>query len=348
MSSSRDLKVLPLRSIRPHPKNPRFDLGDITDLTEDIRDHGLIEPLVVVPGSWGKSSGECADCGQVIARSPVGVLREHFTGDVPCPGGSEPAGDDWFVLAGHRRRQASIDAGRWDVPCVVETSARTVADQIALMMRENGHRRDLTALEEAHGYEQLTLEGLTATRISQQVAVSRKRVDRRLALLTLAEDAQQRLKTGVMTLEDAESLLDLPAEAADRALASVGTKEFRQDIARERVGVDEPEIIAAELRSVFLRPFLAGAQRPPRDVLPRLRKETLRTLARRLPKRVVKPWLTALGADDPSAIEHVDADRALLALAVAIETDPAGQYDLLRLLGYELSPVEIDLLDKSA
>lgn len=339
--------MIPIRSIRPHPKNPRFDLGDITDLTEDVRDHGLIEPLVVVPGSWGKSSGRCGDCDQVIARSPVGVLLEHFAGDVPCPGGSEPAADDWFVVAGHRRREAAIGAGLWEVQCVVRTDLRTTADQVALMLRENAHRRDLTALEEARGYEQLTLEGLTATRISQQVKMPKKRVDRRLALLTLAEDAQARLKTGQMTLEDAEALLDLSPEAADRALASVGTREFRQDVAREKTGVDEPAVIAAELRATFLRPFLAGSQRPPREALPRLRKEALQTLADRLPKRVVKSWVTALGTDESVVMTTVDPDRALLALAVAIETDPAGQYDLLRLLGYEMSPVEVDLLESA-
>lgn len=348
MSSSRDLRNIPLRSIRPHPHNPRFDLGDITDLTEDVREHGLIEPLIVVPGSWGKSSGECADCGQVIARSPVGVLREHFTEDVPCPGGSEPAADDWYVVAGHRRREALLAAGLWDAPCVVRTDLRTTADQVALMLRENAHRRDLTALEEARGYQQLVLEGLTATRISQQTKMPKKRVDRRLALLTLPDGHQQRLKTGQMTLEDAEALLDLSPEAADRALASVGTREFRQDVAREKVGIDEPAIIAGELRSAFLRPFLAGSQRPAREVLPRLRKEALQTLADRLPKRVVRSWLTALGTDESVVMTTVDPDRALLALAVAIETDPAGQYDLLRVLGYELSPIEIDLLDKSA
>ena len=346
--SSRDLRRIPLRSIRPHPHNPRFDLGDITDLTEDIREHGLIEPLVVVPGSWGKDTGECADCGQRITRSPVGVLREHFAGDVPCPGGSEPAADDWDVVAGHRRREASIGAGLWDVDCVVRTDLRTVADQVALMLRENAHRRDLTALEEARGYEQLVLEGLTPTRISQQVKMPKKRVDRRLALLTLADDHQDRLKTGLMTLEDAEALLDLTPEAADRALASVGTKEFRQDVAREKTGVDEPTVIAAELRSAFLRPFLAGSQRPAREVLPRLRKEALQTLADRLPQRITRSWFRALGSDETVVMTAVDADRALLALAVAIETDPAGQYDLLKLLGYKLSPIEIDLLDKSA
>lgn len=337
--------MLPLRSIRPHPKNPRIDLGDRTDLTADIRENGLIEPLVVVPGSWGKPSGECAECGTQVPRSPVGVLREHIIDGRPCPGGSEPAADDWYVVAGHRRRESSIDAGLWDVQCVIRTDLRTMAEQVALMMRENGHRRDLTPVEEARGFEQLTLEGLTATRIAQQVKVSKKVVDRRLALLRLPEDAKTQLHTGVMTLDDAEAMLDLPPEAQKRALHAVGTKEFRQEVAQQRVGTDTPAAVAAELRAGFLQPYLTGAQRPARDALPRLRKEVVATLADRLPAKVTRTWLGSLGVTEPVEVSRVDPDRALLALAVAVETDPAGQYDLLNVLGYEMSPVEIDLLE---
>lgn len=338
-------RTIPLRSIRPHPHNPREDLGDLTDLIADIRDNGLIEPPVVVPGSWGKQHGICGDCDEQVRRAQSGVLEEHLADGRPCPGGSEPAADDWYAVAGHRRRAASLSAGLVDVECVTRFDLRTTAEQIALMMRENGHRRDLTPLEEARGFHQLTLEGLTATRIAQQVKRSKKTIDRRLALLSLPEKAQKRLRTGVMTLADAEAMLDLAPEKADRALRSVGTKDFRQEIARERTGSDDRTIIANELRASFLTPFLRGSQRPAREALPRVRKEAVTTLANRLPKRMVRGWLAALGVADPMDVHGVDPDRALIALAAVIETDPAGQYDLLGVLGYEMSPVELELLE---
>jgi ParB family chromosome partitioning protein len=34
------------RDIRPNPANPRSDLGDLTDLIESIRDHGILQPLL--------------------------------------------------------------------------------------------------------------------------------------------------------------------------------------------------------------------------------------------------------------------------------------------------------------
>lgn len=333
-------RTLPLRSILPHPHNPRFDLGDISDLTADIRDGGLIEPLVVVPGSTGRPTGMCGDCGLRQPRHTSGVLAEHVVDGRPCPGGAEPAADDWYVIAGHRRRQAALDAGLHQVECVTRFDLRTEQEQVALMMRENGHRRDLTPLEEAQGYDLLRELGWTSTRISQQVKRSKKTVDRRLALMRLNDRQRKRLMVGTITLADAEALLDLTPERADRALRSVGTKSFRQEVARERTGSDEGAVIAAELRREFLDPFLTGAQRPARDVLPSVRRSVVTMLAAQLPKRLQQAWVDRLG----TTVDRVDPDRALLALAVAIETDVDRLYALLGELGYEASPVEQQML----
>jgi len=328
-------RVLPLRSIRPHPNNPRFDLGDLTDLTADIRDNGLIEPLVVVPGSFGKRTGECGSCGRVVERHTSGVIGEHLIDGRPCPGGAEPAADDWFVLAGHRRRQAALDAGLDEVLCVTRFDLRAQVDQVAVMMRENTHRRDLTALEEATGYDMLRDLGWSSTRIAQQVKRSKKTIDRRLALMRLPERQRARLMRGTITLADAEALLDLPPERAARALRSVGTTAFRQEVARERLGSDDPDVIAAELRREFLAPFLSGEQRPPRQTWPAVRRATVRALADGLPRRRVAAWVKALGCP----VESADPDRALLALA-ASEADEGVLYGLLDELGYVRSPIE--------
>lgn len=333
-------RTIPLRSILPHPHNPRFDLGDISDLTADIRDNGLIEPLVVVPGTHGRPTGTCGDCGLRQPRHTSGVLSEHVVDGRPCPGGAEPAADDWYVIAGHRRRAAALDAGLHEVECVTRFDLRSEQEQVALMMRENTHRRDLTALEEATGYDLLRELGWTSTRIAQQVKRSKKTVDRRLALMKLNDRQRKRLMVGTITLADAEALVDLSPEKAERALRSVGTKTFRQDVARERTGSDESTVIAAELRREFLDPFLTGTQRPARDVLPSVRRSVVTALAAELPKRVQASWVAQLGCP----VDRADPDRALLALAVSVETDVERLYALLGELGYEPSPVELQLL----
>lgn len=346
-----EYRMIPLRSIRPHPENPRFDLGDLSDLTADIKAAGLIEPLVVMPGSHGKAQGECRDCAQRVDRTTAGVLVEHLDGQMSCPGGSEIAGDEWYLIAGHRRREGCLGAGMWEAPARVMFDVRTNADALVVMLRENGHRRDLTPLEEAHGFERLTLFGLTATKIAQQTRRSKKTVDRRLALNQLPEKAKSNLRHGVITLMDAEAMLDLPPERAEKALRSVGTKEFKQEVARQHLpeGADSPPAVAARLRADFLAPFLTGTQKVPVGATDRVLREVVATLAEVWPQRsTVKTWCQAVGVTEPAELSTIPAARALVALAVVTEKAPAGIYDLLHALGYEPSPIELELLGGDA
>lgn len=48
------LLTVPLRLIDPDPDQPRKDLGDITDLAMSIREHGLLQPLIVEPADGGR------------------------------------------------------------------------------------------------------------------------------------------------------------------------------------------------------------------------------------------------------------------------------------------------------
>jgi len=337
-------RILPLASIAEHPNNPRIDLGDITALTADVAAHGLIQPLIVAPGSHGKARGLCGSCWQQVDRNPNGVLGGHTDGAMSCSGSFEVAADEWVVVAGHRRRAASIAAGLLEVECSIRPDFKTVTDQKVVMMRENKHRRDLTPLEEARGYDQLVLDLGTPERVASLVGVSKDLVTRRRRLLELEPTAFEALKAGNITLDDAHELLGLPAESQERVVRSIGTKKYRQAVAAEVIGSDEPRAIAAHLRAQFLAPFLSGAQRPGKEALPALRRGVVTAMAEHLPRKTVRTWLEVLGTDT-DRVHNVDPDRALLALAVVLESDPAGQYDLLGVLGYEMSPVEVELLE---
>lgn len=66
-------------NISPHPKNPRKDLGDLTELTDSIRAFGVLQNLTVVPDE----------------------------------------DDNYICLCGHRRLAAAKAAGLETVPCVI-------------------------------------------------------------------------------------------------------------------------------------------------------------------------------------------------------------------------------------
>lgn len=74
------MQYIPIEQLHHHPKNPRLDLGDLTELSESIRQRGVMQNLTVVP---------------------------------------RPDGDGYWVVIGNRRMEASKKAGLSELPCVV-------------------------------------------------------------------------------------------------------------------------------------------------------------------------------------------------------------------------------------
>ena len=48
-----EIVMIPVEQLRHHPKNPRLDLGDLTELTESIKSQGILQNLTVVPDEDG-------------------------------------------------------------------------------------------------------------------------------------------------------------------------------------------------------------------------------------------------------------------------------------------------------
>jgi len=346
------MTTLLLHSIARHPLNPRITLGDLTHLEGSIREHGIIEPLVVVTGSRGSSTGTCRDCGQRVTRATTRVLLEHAANGIPCPGGSEPAGDDWLLIAGHRRWQAAVNVGHWLAPCVVRDDLRGDIDALCAMVSENAHREPLTPVEEARAFEQLRLFGLSAMQIAERTSHGRKMVSRRLALMRLPDAARSKLQSGVMTLADAEALLDLPPEGVERALRSMGTGRFREDVTRERLRADgspdDSAAVAERLRSDFAGPYLRGSTRITKRAHESVLRGVVGVLAGSLPRRaMITRWVDLMGVDDPANLRDLDPVRALMGLAVACGRALPEVYTLLGELGYESSPVELGMLGET-
>lgn len=71
-------RTIPINSIFPNPEQPRREFGDLTELTESIREKGVLEPLLVQPKSDGT----------------------------------------FMIIAGERRWRSSQLAGLKEVPCI--------------------------------------------------------------------------------------------------------------------------------------------------------------------------------------------------------------------------------------
>lgn len=197
------VQLVDVALLRPHPRNPRRDLGDLTELVESIRAQGVRQNLLVVP-------------------------------DPDEPGA-------YRIVIGHRRAAGAREAGLIRVPAAIDTTL-TDAAQLELMLLENLQRVDLSPVEEADGYQGLLDLGLDVAAIASTTGRSQTTVRSRLKLVTLPERARQAVHTHTATLEDAAALAEFDGEVTSREQLAkhLGTSSFALKLrqARERAETD--------------------------------------------------------------------------------------------------------------
>lgn len=177
-------KTLGIGQLTPNPEQPRtyFDPNAINELAESIRQHGLLQPILVRP----------------IAGNP----------------------DMYEIVAGERRWRASQKAQLHEVPVIIRDMDDTQVLQIALI--ENLQRQDLNALEEARGYQKLMEDfGYSAEDIGKSVGRSRSHVANMVRLLQLPESVQTMVVEGKISAGHARALInaDKPALIAQEIIA---------------------------------------------------------------------------------------------------------------------------------
>ena len=165
--------TLPVAYLRPGRFQPRrrFDDAALEELAESIRRHGLLQPILVRP------------------------IESHP--------------DSYEIIAGERRWRAAQKASLHDVPVIVQTLSDDQSLEIALV--ENLQRQDLTALEEAEGYQRLIDEFKHShAELGQLVGKSRSHVANMLRLLSLPAGVKALMQDGSLSAGHARALLTAP------------------------------------------------------------------------------------------------------------------------------------------
>lgn len=174
---------LPLAEIAPNRLNPRqvFDEDDLQELSDSLREVGLLQPVVVRPALLGE-------------------------------------GIQYELIMGERRFRAAALAGMTTIPAIVRETDDT--DMLRDALLENLHRAQLNPLEEASAYKQL-LEDFSCTQeeLSRRIARSRPQISNTLRLLKLPPLVQRRVAAGVLSAGHARALLGLDDPAAMERLA---------------------------------------------------------------------------------------------------------------------------------
>ena len=163
---------LPISDLIPNKYQPRknFDETNLEDLTNSIKERGMIQPIIV-----RKSNNE---------------------------------NSKFEIIAGERRWLAAQRAGLHKVPVVVTEVDDLKSLEFAIV--ENVQRHDLNPLEEALGYKRLIDEfSYDQDKVSKFIGKSRSYITNSLRLLTLPDEVIKLIESQKLTSGHAKILVGL-------------------------------------------------------------------------------------------------------------------------------------------
>ncbi len=175
-----------------NPLSARRSVGELDGLEASIRARGLLQPLIVARAEVFR-----------LARPEVSIDTEA----------------EWVLLAGHRRRAAAHRAGIGTAIAIVRDDLVESEDSATVALVENVHRAGLSPLEEARVLSVLRDLGLSQREISRQTGISQGQVSKRLQLLDLPTELQDRIDDGGLTVADAFTILHELGDPQDQLRA---------------------------------------------------------------------------------------------------------------------------------
>ena len=161
-----------LSDIIPNKFQPRkiFDEDNLDDLTNSIKERGVIQPIIVRSSMDNNSKFE--------------------------------------IIAGERRWLAARKAGLHDIPAIVTEADDLKSLEFAIV--ENVQRNDLNPLEEAQGYKRLIDEfSYDQEKVSKFIGKSRSYITNSLRLLSLPQEILKFIDEKKITVGHAKVLVGL-------------------------------------------------------------------------------------------------------------------------------------------
>ena len=186
---------LSISDLSPNKHQPRksFDEESLQELSNSIKERGVIQPIIVRKSNDSKSKYE--------------------------------------IIAGERRWLAAQKAGLHDVPVVITEADDLKSLEFAIV--ENVQRNDLNAIEEAQGYQRLINDfSYDQEKVAKFIGKSRSHITNCLRLLTLPEDILKLIKNKKLSSGHAKVLVGLEnasfiaSKIVDKKLSVRQTESF--------------------------------------------------------------------------------------------------------------------------
>src|ERR1700754_51521 len=152
-------RLVSIDQLDPNPLQPRVEIGDLSELISSVKEHGVLEPLLVKPSA-------------IKGR--------------------------WMIIAGERRWRAATASGLREVPCIEKDVDEDVVAEIALienMQRKDltpwEEADGLLALCERYGY--------THEDVARKVGKSRSTVTEALSIAAIPEEVREKCRRADIT-----------------------------------------------------------------------------------------------------------------------------------------------------
>ena len=179
--------LIEVDKIKENPHQPRrdFDEIELQSLASSIREHGILQPLIISKFEDENPSG-------------IKVFYE--------------------LIAGERRLKAAKLAGFQFVPAIIKPKVED-RNKLELALIENIQRADLNAIEKARGYDELMKKfGLSQKETAFKVGQSRESVANTLRLLGLSIEIQKAIESGKISEGHGRAILAIENDNQQLAL----------------------------------------------------------------------------------------------------------------------------------
>ena len=172
-----------------------LDKKPLDELTTSIKQHGILQPLVVEPSDEGR----------------------------------------YKLQIGKRRMAAAKLAGLEKVPAMILDRPLESKDSLAIRLVENLHREDLDPIDEAEAYETLREMGVKVSEIARRVGKNRPYVSHSMRLLRLHPKVREAIRQGNIPREHALALLRFELYQQIALAEEVMEKGLTMQVTRDRV-----------------------------------------------------------------------------------------------------------------
>ena len=181
LKTKESIFLIEVDRIKENPYQPRRDFNkeELQSLADSIREHGILQPLIVTKAEEETETG-------------IKVSYE--------------------LVAGERRLKAAKMAGLNFIPSIIMQKTEK-KEKLELALIENIQRADLNAIEKAKGYGKLTKEfGLTQKEIGERIGQSREGVANTIRLLNLPVEIQRAIEIGKISEGHGRAILSAPTD----------------------------------------------------------------------------------------------------------------------------------------